>query len=902
MAQPNKLVIKYHPAEGKISFKVLEGDNPIDKNYEKLQKYELKENFILSLQGNDFFDDILTPFIGKSSIDVEIKTTRLDYEDFRNQVCEYNKSSKTKINLKELTDSCELLSMKDSYEKIKELGISFSKLLEEYEENIRKIVCAKESSRKIIDNTVGDINNQYQKIKKELDVLSTDNNVNICFVGSVNSGKSTLLNSILGYEILPVAIQETTAKMIKIRGVNKKEDVRVIFSKNDNEQKCDVIWNNSEEKLQINVCTYDSNDKKNIEENLEKNKDLRIDEQIHYFLTYINSLQNIDGKIELFFPLSLDSNNIKYTIYDTPGTGGNCYYNKNILEQALKSQVNSILIFVIKADDFNGNGNRELMNEILAEKCKNNINVDNSFFVINKAEIETPSRLNSLYNNELKINENDEDSIKVSEKKLIFISARFSYFTIAKKHNIISSEDDEEFEGEIHKFERKSLYKFNKLGNSSFETGNLLNCTEEKLRVTEDIYDKLLIHSGYESLKLAINQYGERYAPTVKTSTLIKSIKSSIRSVENLLGKSSINTSDEKKGEEKKLEDEMNKIKEFLTETKNDCDAKFKIDCLLKEVEVDSDSFFSNLSTPIIEDVDSSLEKKLEYLMGVKIDLEEKEYIKSIINNKYKLYKDNYEIKRKDLLNDISSYFINTFIKKIEGSDISKETRERITNITNPNVAEPNLKDSIDKEIMKVLDESFKSLKKVVEISTKIKGKISDLGETIDENIHVKSVKEKIKERTDTISEKWGNSKIRRNLNDKVETIKESKVGQICGRFFGGIASRLNDSIEIVSSSVDDIINDKVATKKELISNIRDALYKEQENITNNFKEDLSKALENLLTDLENEFNDNISNYSSTIKALKEDIQPLIELSEQIKELSEKVNIEHQNLIRVIGE
>ena len=37
MAQPNKLEIKYHPAEGKISFKVLEGDNPIDKNYEKLQ-------------------------------------------------------------------------------------------------------------------------------------------------------------------------------------------------------------------------------------------------------------------------------------------------------------------------------------------------------------------------------------------------------------------------------------------------------------------------------------------------------------------------------------------------------------------------------------------------------------------------------------------------------------------------------------------------------------------------------------------------------------------------------------------------------------------------------------------------------------------------------------------------
>lgn len=900
MAQPNKLVIKYHPAEGKISFKVLEGDNPIDKNYEKLQKYELKENFILSLQGNEFFDDILTPFIGKSSIDVEIKTTRLDYEDFKNQVCEYNKSSKTKINLKELTDSCELLSMKDSYEKIKELGISFSKLLEEYEINIGNIQCNASSSRECINKAVDKIKEEYEKIINELNILSADNNVNICLAGSYSSGKSTLINSLLGYKILPVALAETTAKMVKIQGVEKKEDVKIIFTKNDNEQKCKVIWNNNEQTLQIDECTFNIDYINKLKQKIEEKKDLRIDEQINNFLTFINTETEIDAKIELYFPLALN-NNIKYTIYDTPGVGGLCFYNKNILLEALNSQVNSILLFILKPGDISGTPNGELIQELLTDNCKKNISLDNSFFVINKAD-SIQSDIGEIYKIPLKASTEEDISLDLGERKLLFISGGFSFATMLKKNNVASSTEDNIFEDDKGKIKRNSYYKFNRLGKSAFETDRLLEYTDEKLETTNDLYDQLLIHSGYESLKIAINQYAERYAPTVKTSTLIGSIKSSVKSVEKLLKDTMIDTSGKRKGKEENLEYETNKIKEFLTETKNDCDAKFKIDCLLKEVEVDSDSFFSNLSTPIIEDVDSSLEKKLEYLMGVKIDLEEKEYIKSIINNKYKLYKDNYEIKRKDLLNDISSYFINTFIKKIEGSDISKETRERITNITNPNVAEPNLKDSIDKEIMKVLDESFKSLKKVVEISTKIKGKISDLGETIDENIHVKFVKEKIKERTDTISEKWGNSKIRRNLNDKVETIKESKVGQICGRFFGGIASRLNDSIEIVSSSVDDIINDKVATKKELISNIRDALYKEQENITNNFKEDLSKALENLLTDLEKEFNDNISNYSSTIKALNEDIQPLIELSEQIKELSEKVNIEHQNLIRVIGE
>ena len=226
----------------------------------------------------------------------------------------------------------------------------------------------------------------------------------------------------------------------------------------------------------------------------------------------------------------------------------------------------------------------------------------------------------------------------LGERKLLFISGGFSFATMLKKNNVASSTEDNIFEDDKGKIKRNSYYKFNRLGKSAFETDRLLEYTDEKLETTNDLYDQLLIHSGYESLKIAINQYAERYAPTVKTSTLIGSIKSSVKSVEKLLKDTMIDTSGKRKGKEENLEYETNKIKEFLTETKNDCDAKFKIDCLLKEVEVDSDSFFSNLSTPIIEDVDSSLEKKLEYLMGVKIDLEEKEYIKSIINNKSFLF------------------------------------------------------------------------------------------------------------------------------------------------------------------------------------------------------------------------------------------------------------------------
>ena len=379
---------------------------------------------------------------------------------------------------------------------------------------------------------------------------------------------------------------------------------------------------------------------------------------------------------------------------------------------------------------------------------------------------------------------------------------------------------------------------------------------------------------------------------------MINSIKSSVKSVETLLRDTLVDTSEQKDSKEKNLEYEKNKIMEFLTETKNECNSKFQIDVLLEKVNVDSNSFFSNLANPIIDELDKNLEKKLEYLMGVKIDSEQKDFIKDIINNNYIKYKNNYEEKREEWLNKISYDFIDVFTKKIEESDLSEETKKRITNINTPNVAEPNLKDTIDKEIMNVLDESFKSLKKLLDITSTISGKFSDLK---DSKI-IKSTEDKLKEGVNTIGKEWKESKTGKIVSSSIEKVKNTELGKKVGVFIKKAHSTGIDMGKKMRGTIEDFQNDKIATKKELIENIKDALYGKQEDITNNFKSDLTTAFNQLLTDLEKEFNDNISNYSTTIKALNEDIQPLIELSKQIEELNKKVESEHQNLIRVIGE
>ena len=199
---------------------------------------------------------------------------------------------------------------------------------------------------------------------------------------------------------------------------------------------------------------------------------------------------------------------------------------------------------------------------------------------------------------------------------------------------------------------------------------------------------------------------------------------------------------------------------------------------------------------------------------------------------------------------------------------------------------------------MNVLDESFKSLKKLLDITSTISGKFSDLK---DSKI-IKSTEDKLKEGVNTIGKEWKESKTGKIVSSSIEKVKNTELGKKVGVFIKKAHSTGIDMGKKMRGTIEDFQNDKIATKKELIENIKDALYGKQEDITNNFKSDLTTAFNQLLTDLEKEFNDNISNYSTTIKALNEDIQPLIELSKQIEELNKKVESEHQNLIRVIGE
>ena len=104
------LKMKYHPAKKEVLFTRLveNGSEMAIPTSSKLGKYMgMKGTFVLQNFGNTFFDDIADAFDGLDTLNIEVITTKLDYEDFVQMVERYNLSGRCKLTpnlLAELPD------------------------------------------------------------------------------------------------------------------------------------------------------------------------------------------------------------------------------------------------------------------------------------------------------------------------------------------------------------------------------------------------------------------------------------------------------------------------------------------------------------------------------------------------------------------------------------------------------------------------------------------------------------------------------------------------------------------------------------------------------------------------------------------------------------------------------
>ena len=230
------------------------------------------------------------------------------------------------------------------------------------------------------------------KVRRELEKFSDASNdvIPICVVGNYSSGKSTFINALIGYELLPSSDEPTTAKIYKISQSDHADRALIKF-----EYAGKNVW------LRFYADSYkfasDPIENPLTEELKSKLNEIMgapIPVMLNNVLSVINSHANrtkddtISDLIEVEAPFDDDGLwgkiKNKFVIFDTPGSNSvSNVKHYQVLKKAMEDLSNGLPIFVSEYDSVDSTDNDHLYQDI------NNMDeLDNRFtmIIVNKAD------------------------------------------------------------------------------------------------------------------------------------------------------------------------------------------------------------------------------------------------------------------------------------------------------------------------------------------------------------------------------------------------------------------------------------------------------------------------------------------------------------------------------------
>lgn len=550
----------YHPVKKEIRFLAKTKGDFVDIPFDmcpKLSRYSPENGeFLLQNQGKQFFDNLWEQF-SHDKINLTFKGTKIDYDDFIEKLAEYNKSAEDeRISVKKFI---ELPTVEESFIQISDFC---DETIELFETELQG----------------SDIHSVFQSRRDEFEIKRkklNSNDINLCFVGTYSSGKSTFINALIGKRILPESISSETAKMFRIQN---DENVSISFTlKKKNVIEgilIDITWEAAAGKFNFRasgLCTYA---KKLIEDEINNAVvfHLQQHEQVYQLLKCLNDIPNapteecaeyIDGIIEVHFPIPLDPN-LSFTFYDTPGTDSNSDEHLLVLRKALQQQSNSILIILYEPTKMEGTGNSVLYKLINSsresEETRDKIYIDlsHSLHVINQADTRSLADLNCLKNKKVEISLKESDKIynekneyiDLTNERLFFVSAKAAYISKAIKNNIDT--EDERLWLANHRNEINNdhvsdplllkdknadvdtgmYFKLNNMATADSDTEQMMddcmkeleNCDKSDDKSIYPILQRIHVNSGMYAIEREIVKYAHKYALAVKAKSLYEGI------------------------------------------------------------------------------------------------------------------------------------------------------------------------------------------------------------------------------------------------------------------------------------------------------------------------------------------------------------------------------------------
>lgn len=280
-----------------------------------------------------------------------------------------------------------------------------------------QLECAKDvlpKIKEIFQNLSNDFEGltENDEVKKPIDQFLTTIKPDVVLYvsGTYSAGKSTFINALIGEELLPSAIDPTTAHIFKIEALPEGDwtDIKVHFKYR--EQETGLSFNQDGYALENLNQLPDQELKAELDKRLAEVE--RGPRYVHEALSVLNGFDNtlaeqgteeappssISAEIEVstpFFKSTLPIKDYHFLIYDTPGTNAaNHRDHLAVMQESLKEQTNGLPILLVTPTQTDATEVEKLRNEI--HELGGALDESNILVVVTQADKEEISDLEKI--------------------------------------------------------------------------------------------------------------------------------------------------------------------------------------------------------------------------------------------------------------------------------------------------------------------------------------------------------------------------------------------------------------------------------------------------------------------------------------------------------------------------
>jgi predicted GTPase len=313
----------------------------------------------------------------------------------------------------------------------------------------------------------------------------------ISVIATMSSGKSTLINALLGQEILPARNEATTAKIAQIHDVDNVKGFTVRgLKKSENGNYTPV----TEEK----TATLDELEKLNGSDGIDK----------------IEISGNIPG---------INSREMRLLLSDTPGPNNSrSIDHAKHIDELIKADYKPMIMYILNATQLEINDDKSLLEKIAkAMEGSGKQGADRFLFVLNKADQLDPGKNEFVEKKVADSKDYLEKQFKITGARIFPVSAQLAKVIRMSQAGRTLTEDEEDFLSKKNRFIKRKERHFSDYVSLSPSCRKKQEEIMLDAEAANDENTQALVYSGLVALELAMDEYLEKYALTAKISKAV---------------------------------------------------------------------------------------------------------------------------------------------------------------------------------------------------------------------------------------------------------------------------------------------------------------------------------------------------------------------------------------------